>query len=206
MVRTASTMLTLGTKLPDFNLPLVEGTNNNCSFSQRNSGMVSSNDLVKKPLLILIICAHCPFVKHLEEEFSKLDSDYSTLVQILAVSSNSLITHPQDGPEYLKMQAKRNKWSFPYLFDEDQGFAKALKAACTPDVFLFSPQVSGEQILRYRGQLDESRPGNKIPVTGSDLRHALETVIRGDSILKEQKPSIGCNIKWHPGQEPDWFG
>ena len=124
---------------------------------------------------------------------------------MLAISSNSLITHPQDSPRNLALQSQKNGWRFPYLFDREQSFAKSLMAACTPDFFLFAPSESGEQVLKYRGQLDQSRPGNQLAVTGQDLREALEAVLEGREVNPDQKPSIGCNIKWHPGHEPSWF-
>ena len=166
---------------------------------------MNANLFVQKPLLVMVICAHCPFVKHIEKGLSMLDLDYGRRIQILAISSNSLITHPQDGPDQLADQVKQHGWQFPYLLDVDQSFAKALKAACTPDFFLFAPLGGGMQQLQYRGQLDGSRPGNDLPVTGNDLREALDAVLSGQKVLKDQNPSIGCNIKWHPGKEPSWF-
>ena len=154
----------------------------------------------------MLLCSHCPFVKHIEDELSRIDHDYSDRVTLLGVASNSLITHPQDGPEALADQAQRNGWRFPYLLDQQQTLAKALRAACTPEFYLFAPDGDGTQTLRYRGQLDGSRPGNVLPVDGHDLRAALEAVLKGDDPHMEQQPSIGCNIKWHPGQEPRWFG
>ena len=205
MSRTSSTMLPLGTVLPSFELDLVQGTNLS-NYYDKNLTSINSKKLSKRPLLLMVICAHCPFVKHIEKGISKLDEDYGEMIQIIAISSNSLITHPQDGPENLAQQANDQGWTFPYLFDADQGLAKALQAACTPDFFLFSPSLEGEKQLRYRGQLDNSRPGNEIPVTAGDLRSALDAVLAGEPIDFEQKPSIGCNIKWHPGKEPSWFG
>lgn len=205
MSRTSSTMLPLGTVLPSFELDLVQGTNLS-NYYDKNLKSINSKMLSKRPLLLMVICAHCPFVKHIEKGISKLDEDYGEMIQIIAISSNSLITHPQDGPENLAQQANDQGWTFPYLFDADQGLAKALQAACTPDFFLFSPSLEGEKQLRYRGQLDNSRPGNEIPVTAGDLRSALDAVLGGELIDFEQKPSIGCNIKWHPGKEPSWFG
>lgn len=154
----------------------------------------------------MLLCSHCPFVKHIEDELSRIDRDYSARVTLLGVASNSWITHPQDGPEALADQAQRNGWRFPYLLDQQQTLAKALRAACTPEFYLFAPDGEGTQTLRYRGQLDGSRPGNGLPVDGHDLRAALEAVLKGDDPDMEQQPSIGCNIKWHPGQEPRWFG
>ena len=153
----------------------------------------------------MVICAHCPFVKHIEKQLTCLFQEYGEKVLFIAISSNSLLTHPQDGPEYLLRQASSNRWTFPYLIDVEQELAKALNAACTPDFFLFSPLESEAQTLKYRGQLDSSRPGNNEPVTGTDLRNALNAVLRNEKISFEQLPSIGCNIKWHLGKEPLWF-
>ena len=205
MVRTSSTMLPLDTFLPEFELPIVQGTPLRKNYLQ-GFEVINSNMFTKKPLLIMIICSHCPFVKHVEKGISDLDNDYGDLVDFLAISSNSLVTHPQDGPDNLAEQANTHNWRFPYLLDLNQSLAKSLNAACTPDFFLFSPSTQGEQKLKYRGQLDSSRPGNNIPVNGVDLRLALDLSLKGESIFKEQKPSIGCNIKWHPGEEPVWFG
>ncbi len=206
MVLTSSTMLPLGTTLPSFDLAIVPGTLRRANSFERDAAHLRNQMLQKKPLLFLVICAHCPFVKHVEAAITKLDQDYGERIQMLAVSSNSLITHPEDGLEQLAFQAKKNGWRFPYLFDSEQKFAKDLKAACTPDFFLFSPSKDGDQELRYRGQLDASRPGNDIPLTGEDLRDAMDSVLCGKKVCKDQKPSIGCNIKWHPGKEPLWFG
>ena len=205
MVRTFSTMLQLGTPLPSFELPVVQGTSFIRHPQLRGLDQINDKILDDKPILLLIICAHCPFVKHVEMELTKLDEDYGDQVYFLAISSNSLETHPQDGPENLLLQSKEKGWTFPYLLDLDQSFANSLKAACTPDFFLFSSVKQGDQLLRYRGQLDDSRPGNKIPVTGKDLRSALDAVLEGKAVCHDQKPSIGCNIKWHPGKEPSWF-
>ncbi len=199
-------MLPLGTALPPFELAVVKGTNfvgnsELIDLEQFNSKMLDQN-----PILLMIICAHCPFVKHIETELTNLDKDYGEKVQILAIASNSLITHPQDGPEYLALQRQQNGWRFPYLLDADQSLAKALHAACTPDFFLFSSFENGAHQLSYRGQLDSSRPLSDIPLNGEDLRGALDAVLAGKSVPTEQKPSIGCNIKWHPGKEPIWFG
>ena len=205
MVRTLSTMLPLGTVLPPFELTLVKG------IRLRNAHLIgmdqiSNKSLEHQPVLLMIICAHCPFVKYVETELTKLDKEYGSQVQMLAIASNSLMTHPQDGPSQLALQAQQQGWTFPYLLDLDQKFAKALQAACTPDFFLFSPMEDGYQKLRYRGQLDSSRPGSNIPLNGEDLRSALDAVLEGKEVSSDQKPSIGCNIKWHPGKEPSWFG
>ena len=202
MALTPSTMLALGSALPAFRLPVVSG-----GLSQTAAAEVlNSNELPAQPLLVMLICAHCPFVKHVEPELSRLADDYSSAVTMLAVSSNSLTTHPQDGPDGLRHQAEQRQWTFPYLLDEQQNLAKALKGACTPEFYLFSPDGSGHQTLRYRGQLDSSRPGNDVSLDGRDLRMALDAVLNGQPVSAEQQPSVGCNIKWHPGQEPPWFG
>ncbi len=194
MALTPSTMLALETHLPPFSLPAVAGSS------------ISNADLNEQPVLLMVICAHCPFVKHIEPELTRLDDDFGDRVQLFGVSSNSLITHPQDGPEQLADQARRHGWSFPYLLDEQQTLARALRAACTPEFYLFSPDGEGVQSLRYRGQLDGSRPSNEVPLNGIDLRAALDAVLKGDPVNPDQTASVGCNVKWNPGQEPEWFG
>ncbi len=207
MARTISRMLPLGTGLPKFELAAVQvpGVTRSQDEELCDKGIISSSRLPVKPLLIMVICAHCPFVKHIEQALTDLERDYGKSVQMIAISSNSLVTHPQDGPQNLALQLKQNGWNFPYLLDKDQSLAKALQAACTPDFYLFSPNADGIQSLRYRGQLDNSRPGNDIPVSGNDLRAAIDSVLSGNNVSDDQKPSIGCNIKWDPGNEPDWF-
>ena len=194
MALTPSTMLALGTRLPDFDLP------------QATGGRLKSSSLDQRPVLLMVLCAHCPFVKHVEPELSRLDHDFSDAVQLVGVSSNSLITHPQDGPEQLADQAKSQGWSFPYLLDEQQTLARDLQAACTPEFYLFSPDGEGLQSLRYRGQLDGSRPSNDLPLDGRDLRAALDAVLTGSPVNPDQTASVGCNVKWNPGHEPEWFG
>ena len=194
MALTPSTMLALETPLPSFSLAAVAG------------GSISNADLNEQPVLLMVICAHCPFVKHVEPELTRLDDDFGDRVQLIGVSSNSLITHPQDGPQQLADQARRHGWRFPYLLDEQQTLARALRAACTPEFYLFAPQTNGLQTLRYRGQLDGSRPSNEVPLNGIDLRAALDAVLRGDAVNPDQTASVGCNVKWNPGQEPEWFG
>jgi len=188
-----STMLPLGTTAPDFALPdVVTGQT------------VTLESFAGAPaLLVMFICRHCPFVKHVEQEIARIGQDYGTKgLSIVAISANSLETHPQDGPEHLKTQALDLGFTFPYCFDETQVVAQRYTAACTPDFFVFD----GDQKLVYRGQLDDSRPGNDVPVTGKDLRAALDAVLAGQPVPAEQKPSIGCNIKWTPGNEPAYFG
>ena len=194
MALTPSTMLALGTTLPSFDLPQVSGNR------------LNSRSLDHRPILLMVICAHCPFVKHVEPELTRLDRDFSDHVQLIGVSSNSLITHPQDGTEQLADQARRHGWNFPYLFDEQQSLARDLRAACTPEFYLFSAEADGRQSLRYRGQLDGSRPGNAQPLNGQDLRAALDAVLSGSPVNPEQTASVGCNVKWNPGREPEWFG
>jgi len=190
-------MLALGTSAPAFALPNVV-----------SGKVLSLEDLdPSKALLVMFICKHCPFVKHIEQELANLGQTYQAQpLEIVAISSNSLKTHPQDGPEHLKAQAEEQGFDFPYLFDEDQSVAKAYSAACTPDFFLFAGNAAATRPLVYRGQLDSSRPGNDQPVTGQDLRRAIDATLAGQSVQAAQTPSIGCNIKWTPGNEPDYFG
>ena len=193
MVLTPSTMLPLGTALPAFQLAQVWGPQG--AVGQGDQGEPwSSTCLEPKPVLVLFLCAHCPFVKHIEPELSRLEADFGSQVQLVAISSNSTLTHPQDGPEGLQEQAKRNGWSFLYLFDASQAVARAFQAACTPDLYLFN----GAHKLVYRGQLDASRPGNDQALDGRDLRAAITALLSHQPISPEQTPSIGCNIKWHP--------
>jgi len=195
-VKTNSLDIEIGTKLPKFEL-LNANSSNNEKFS--------FSDLDDRHLFLMFICAHCPFVKHLEKQITELYLDIQEYVQIIAISSNDINTHPADSPENLRNQAEKNEWHFPYLFDEDQSFAKALKAACTPDFYIFSNIGNRNFSLFYHGQLDESRPSNDIPVTGSDLRAAVEALDKDLPYNRQQIPSLGCNIKWTPGKEPYWF-
>jgi peroxiredoxin len=193
MARTESTMLPLGTKAPDFQLPdAVSGKT------------VSLSDFAdKKALLVIFMCRHCPFVKHVQDEFTRLGQDYIKKgVGIVAISANNVETHPDDSPENLKEMAQELNFNFPVCYDETQEVAKAYTAACTPDFFLFD----GNLKLVYRGQLDDSRPGNDKPVNGKDLRTAIDQVLAGEEVSSEQKPSLGCNIKWKPGNEPEYYG
>jgi len=184
MALTESTMLELGTKAPYFALPdVVSGQ------------MVEAEDVVagRNILLVIFICAHCPYVKHINEGLAALGRDYEDKpVGIVAISSNDAETHPDDSPEGLKKQAETFGFVFPYLYDETQAVAHAYKAACTPDFFLFDADLR----LVYRGQFDRSRPGNGIAVTGEDLSAAIDNTLAGKPPLKDQRPSIGCNIKW----------
>lgn len=183
MALTESTMLALGTIAPDFALTDVV------------TGKTFARDDFrgKKALLVMFICAHCPYVKHIEKSLGKLGADYAGKpLGIVAISSNDVTTHPADSPAGLRQQATDNGFVFPYLYDESQDVARAYKAACTPDPYLFDANFR----LVYRGQYDASRPGNGIPVTGKDLRAAIDAVLAGKPVSAEQKPSIGCNIKW----------
>ncbi|MEL6321555.1 MAG: thioredoxin family protein [Cyanobacteria bacterium J06626_14] len=194
MVLTASTMLELGTSAPAFELPdVVTGS---------PISLETFKD--KSALLIMFICRHCPFVKHVQAELAKIGTDYANSeLGIVAISANDAEKYPDDAPDSLKEMVSEMGFNFPFCFDETQEVAKIYTAACTPDFFLFDR----DRCLVYRGQLDDSRPGNDIPVTGGDLRNAIDTLISGTTMLVyEQKPSIGCNIKWKPGNEPSYFG
>lgn len=191
MVKTASTMLPLGTKAPDFNLVNIDGRTVSLADFQQS-----------KALLVIFMCNHCPFVKHIADGLTQLANDYMPRgVAIMGINSNDTSAHPEDSPERMVQEAELRGYPFPYLFDEDQSVAKAYRAACTPDFFLFD----GQQRLVYRGQLDSSRPNSGIPVTGQDLRAALDAVLAGKPVDEDQAPSIGCNIKWQPGNEPNYF-
>jgi peroxiredoxin len=186
-------MLELGTQAPDFALPDVV----------TDARITLKTFTGKRGLLVMFICQHCPYVKHIKPELAKLGSDYQNSgLGIVAISSNNVETHPDDTPPKLKEMAVSLGFTFPFCYDADQSVAKAYTAACTPDFFLFDADLK----LVYRGQLDDSRPGNDIPVTGQDLRTAIAQVLAGQPVLTEQKPSIGCNIKWKPGNEPAYFG
>ena len=192
MAITPSTMLTLGTQAPDFSLP------------DTDSQTVSLGDFKDtKALLVMFVCNHCPFVVHVADELARLAKDYQPKgVAVVAIGSNDIKSHPADSPEKMKEEKAKRGYTFPYLYDGSQTVAKAYTAACTPDFFLFDDNHR----LVYRGQLDDSRPDSGIPVTGADLRKALDTVLAGELVPAEQKPSMGCNIKWKPGNEPVYFG
>jgi thiol-disulfide isomerase/thioredoxin len=192
MSLTPSTMLPLGTPLP---MALMES-----ALDPVRGGPLLGEALRGRPLLVLFICPHCPFVKHIEPELSRLERDFADRLELLAICSNSPRTHPQDGPEGMAAQAERQGWRFAYLADPSQAVAKAFQAACTPDLFLFD----ADHRLVYRGQLDGSRPGNAVPLDGRDLRAAISALLAGQPLPADQTASIGCNIKWHPGQEPAW--
>ena len=185
-------MLELGTRAPAFRLPDTDGA------------VVSSDDFAAAPaLLVMFICNHCPFVKHVRGELARIGRDYAPRgVAIVAISSNDVAAFPDDSPERMREEKADAGYTFPYLFDESQDVAAAYHAACTPDFFLFDP----DRRLVYRGQLDDSRPGNDVPVTGADLRRALDAVLERRPVLEPQKPSLGCNIKWKPGRQPVWWG
>ena len=183
MARTPSNMLALGTKAPEFEL---YDTVTDKTFDL---------EALKGPkgILIMFICNHCPFVKHVNPEIAKLGEEYQAKgFGIVAISSNDVENYPDDSPELMKETAQSEAYTFPYLYDEDQSVAKAYDAACTPDFFLFDEDLE----LAYRGQLDDSRPGNEKPVTGKDLRDAMDAILAGEKVSEDQKPSIGCNIKW----------
>lgn len=183
MAETPSTMTPLGSKLPAFSLP------------DTVSGAVVSREQFRnvKALVVMFICNHCPFVKHVNAEIAKLAGEYQPRgVAFVAISSNDVGNYPDDAPEKMKEVAEQEGYSFPYLYDETQEVARAFDAACTPDFFVYN----GEHALAYRGQLDDSRPGNEQPVNGKDLRGALDALLSGEQPSDEQKPSVGCNIKW----------
>ncbi len=188
MPATPSIMLPLGTPLPPFRLPNLDDR------------IVSSDDYENAAaLLVVFICPHCPFVKHMRHELARFAADYQPRgVAIVAVMSNDLAAHPEDGPDGMRLEARQAGYTFPYLLDESQEVARAFHAACTPDLFLFD----GRGVLVYRGQFDESRPGNNRPVTGADLRAAVDAMLSGVAVPEPQHPSIGCNIKWKVEGEP----
>jgi peroxiredoxin len=191
MVRTPSTMLPLGTPAPDFELPNVDGR------------LVSLADAAgPRGTVVMFICNHCPFVKHVADELAHLGRDYAGRgIGFVAISSNDVATHPADSPEQMVREAEERGYPFPYLYDGSQAVAQDYHAACTPDFYLFD----ADRRLVYRGQLDASRPGNDVPVTGADLRAAIDAVLAGRPVAPEQRPSIGCNIKWRAGNEPPYF-
>jgi peroxiredoxin len=183
-------MLPLGTQAPTFALPDGEGNT------------VSTSDFTgKKALVVMFICNHCPYVKHVREQLAALGRDYQAQgAAVVAISSNDVENYPDDSPEKMREEAQDAGYTFPYLYDESQEVAKAYQAACTPDFYVFD----GDQKLAYRGQLDASRPRNDEPVTGADLRAAIDAVLAGEPVAESQKPSLGCNIKWKAGNEPTY--
>ena len=193
MVRTLSTMLPLGTTAPDFQLPDV--------VSGQTISLETFSD--NQALLVMFICRHCPFVKHVQQELAKIGRDYADRpLGIVAISANDAENYPDDSPESLKEMAQELELNFSLCYDKTQETSKTYTAACTPDFFIFD----SDRKLAYRGQLDDSRPSLDIPVTGKDLRNAIDSLLAGKTVDPEQKPSLGCNIKWKPGNEPDYFG
>lgn len=189
MAAVESQMIELGTPAPAFSLPDPDG---------KLHALAAGADAY----LVMFICNHCPFVKHVREELARIGEEYGPRgVAIYAINSNDIDKYPADGPAEMKREADAHGYTFPYLLDEDQAVAKAYHAACTPDFYVFD----GAQRLVYRGQLDDSRPSNDKPVDGRDLRAAMDAVLSGAAVDDRQVPSIGCNIKWKPGNEPDYF-
>lgn len=183
MAKTPSNMVPLGSKAPDFELLDV--------ISGKMVTLKSSNE--PKATVIMFICNHCPFVRHLNSELTKIANDYQPKgVRFIAINSNDVTSYPDDSPENMIINAQEHQYPFPYLFDETQSVARAYDAACTPDFFVYDNELE----LAYRGQLDDSRPGNDIPLTGSDIRDALDCILDNKPLIIQQKPSIGCNIKW----------
>jgi len=191
MAETPSTMLALGTKAPAFHLADPHGK------------WVSSDDFKDSAaLLVVFMCNHCPYVKHIRSKFAELAKEYQARgVAVVGINSNDAESYPDDRPEKMADEIKRVGYTFPYLYDESQEVAKAYRAACTPDFYLFDR----DRLLVYRGQFDDSRPGNERPVTGADLRAALDAVLAGCPVASNQRPSLGCNIKWKRGNAPDYF-
>jgi peroxiredoxin len=192
MVRTNSTMLPLGTQAPDFSLVNIDGKT------------VSLADFQGAPaLLVVFMCNHCPYVIHVSEQLAQLAKEYQDRgVAVVGINANDAAAYPDDSPERMAAEAKERGYTFPYLYDETQEVAKSYRAACTPDFYVFDK----DQKLVYRGQMDGSRPNSGIPLTGEDLRAALDAVLAEQPVSETQKPSIGCNIKWRAGNEPDYFG
>jgi peroxiredoxin len=192
MALTASTMLPLGSQAPEFRLPDTDGN------------LVSLGDFRDAPaLLVIFLCNHCPYVKHVRHELAKLTREYRDKgVASVGINSNDVASYPDDRPELMAREKAEVGYPFPYLYDETQEVAKAYQAACTPDFYVFDR----DRKLVYRGQMDGSRPGNDLPVTGSDLRAALDAVLAGQPVPEVQRPSMGCNIKWKAGNEPSYFG
>lgn len=193
MSLTPSTMLDLGTSAPDFSLP-----------EPLTGKTVSLKDFTGAPgLLVIFMCNHCPYVKHIRHGLAEFAREYQAKgLKIVAISANDVENHPDDSPEKMIEEVKNIGYSFPYLYDESQEVAQAYQAACTPDLYLFD----GDMKLAYRGQFDDSRPGNDKPVTGADLRAAVDALLAGQPIPSDQKASMGCNIKWKPGNEPNYYG
>ncbi len=192
MAATPSTMLPLGTKAPDFDLPDTTQPGRRISLSHFDDA---------KLLVVAFLCNHCPFVKHLQEEFAAMAQDYQPKgASFVGISSNDIENYPDDTPDKMTIEAKTAGYTFPYLYDESQAVAKAYRAACTPDFYVFD----ADRKLIYRGQMDDSRPNSDTPVTGKDLRAAIEAGLAGQAPAAEQRPSIGCNIKWKMGNAPEY--
>ncbi len=192
MVKTASTMLPLGTPAPDFSLHNVVD----------NQVVTPASFPDARGLLVIFMCNHCPFVIHLRSALAEFAREYQTKgLAVVGISSNDVQAYPQDGPDPMRLEHAQAGYTFPYLFDSTQEVAKSYRAACTPDFFLFDQS----RLLVYRGQFDDSRPKTEIPVTGADLRAACDAVLAGQPVTSDQAPSIGCNIKWRPGNEPSYF-
>src|SRR5688572_19811638 len=191
MAATASTMLDLGTPLPPFRLRDLDGK------------AVTSNDFANtKGVLVAFVCPHCPFVRHIRTAFAQVATAAQQRgIAVIAINSNDVTAFPDDGPEGMREEVREAGYTFQYLYDESQDVAKAFRAACTPDFFLFD----GTQRLVYRGQFDESRPKSDVPVTGKDLKAAIDALLAGNPISPDQRPSMGCNIKWAKGNEPEYF-
>jgi thiol-disulfide isomerase/thioredoxin len=192
MARTPSTMLDLETRAPAFRLPDFDGR------------MHAIEDFAGSPaLLIVFTCEHCPFVRHIRPVFAEFAREYAVKgLATVAINSNDLVAYPQDGPDAMRQESVAFGYVFPYLIDATQDVAKDYQAACTPDFFLFD---AGRRLV-YRGQFDGSRPGNGVPVTGADLRAAVDALLAGRPVPPEQRPSLGCNIKWKAGNAPGYFG
>ncbi len=192
MALTPSTMLPLGTVAPDFSLP------------DTNGRIVSMTDFDDAPaLLVIFMCNHCPYVKHVRKELARLVGEYQMKgVAVVGINSNDAANYPEDSPEKMKDEMEANGYTFPYLYDETQEVAKAYRAACTPEFYLFD----ASRRLVYRGQMDDSRPGNSVPVTGADITEAIGAVLEGRPVNEIQKPGVGCSIKWKAGAAPDYFG
>ncbi len=192
MALTLSTMLPLGSKAPDFRLPDTDGR------------IVALDDLKEAPaLLVVFLCNHCPYVKHVRHDLARLTREYRDRgVAVVGINANDATAYPADSPAQMALEKAEVGYGFPYLFDESQEVAKAYQAACTPDFFVFDR----DQSLVYRGQMDDSRPGNNQPTTGKDLRAVLDALLADTPVPQEQKPSLGCNIKWKPGNAPPYFG
>lgn len=191
MSATSTMLLPLGTEAPDFALPNV-----------LSGQMVKRDDFKEaKALVVIFACNHCPYVIHVKDEIARIAEEYQAKgVAFVAINSNDVEQYPEDSPENMKLKAEEWGWKFPYLFDETQEVAKAYRAACTPDFFVFD----SARRLVYRGQLDDSRPKNNVPLNGADLRRALDAVLQGEMPSETQKPSVGCSIKWKPGNAPPY--